>query len=53
LYFSSNHWMDIICLGFCQLTLHIVLNLHEELIEGRGLMMVATHRGFWKMSMHG
>jgi hypothetical protein len=51
--FSSNHQMDIICCGFCQLTLHIVSNLHEELIEGRGLMMVATHRGFWKMSIQG
>jgi hypothetical protein len=34
--------MDIIYLRFCQLTLHIVSNLHEELIEGRELMMVAT-----------
>jgi len=42
LYFSSNHQMDIIYLRFCQLTLHIVSNLHEELIEGRELMMVAT-----------
>jgi hypothetical protein len=30
------HRMDIIYLGFCQLTPHIVSNLHEELIEGRG-----------------